>query len=264
MTDSLPVLVFSDLDGTLLDHQTYDFSPALPALDALAQLGGGVILASSKTAAEIAPLRDDMGLSRWPAIVENGAGILEPGGEAEGDDTAYRNLRAALSGLPPGFQGFGDLDAAEVAELTGLTPKAAQAAKTRQFSEPGLWKGDPGSLDAFLDAAAKAGLHARQGGRFLTLSFGGTKADQMGALCARFAPRHTIALGDAPNDAEMLQTADFGVIVKNPEAPALPPLPGEAAGRIIRTDAPGPTGWAHAIFDLLRRLDLTEEATPHG
>ncbi len=28
-------IVFSDLDGTLLDHRIYDYSPALPALEML-------------------------------------------------------------------------------------------------------------------------------------------------------------------------------------------------------------------------------------
>lgn len=264
MTDSLPLLVFSDLDGTLLDHQTYEFAPAQPALAALARIGAGVVLASSKTAAEISPLRARMGLSDWPAIVENGAGVLEPGNAPDADNSDYREIRAALADLPPGFQGFGDVTAQDVADITGLPLDAARAAKARQYSEPGLWKGDPATLGLFLEAAQKAGLSARQGGRFLTLSLGGTKADQMDRIIARYAPRRTIALGDAPNDTEMLQNADYGVIVKNPAAPPLPPLPGEATGRIIRTDAIGPSGWAQAIFDLLTRLGLTKEGPAHG
>ena len=34
MTD---VMVFTDLDGSLLDHETYAFDAALPALEALAR-----------------------------------------------------------------------------------------------------------------------------------------------------------------------------------------------------------------------------------
>ena len=67
------MIVFSDLDGTLLDHETYSFEPARPALDRLKREGHVLVLASSKTAAEIAPLRDAMGFSHCPAIVENGA-----------------------------------------------------------------------------------------------------------------------------------------------------------------------------------------------
>ena len=69
------VIVFTDLDGTLLDHESYGYAPALPLLSRLRAAGIPLILASSKTAAEIAPLRADLGFADCPAIVENGAGI---------------------------------------------------------------------------------------------------------------------------------------------------------------------------------------------
>lgn len=264
MTDSLPLLVFSDLDGTLLDHDTYEFAPALPALRALGRVGAGVVLATSKTAAEVAPIRSAMALDAWPAIVENGAGILEPGTGGTGDDGTYRKIRAKLRALPPGFEGFGDLTATGVAALTGLSLEAAQAAKARQFSEPGLWKGDPSRLDAFIQAALASDLHARQGGRFLTLSMGGTKADRMIEIAERYGNPATVALGDAPNDAEMIAAAHHGVIVCNPQAPPMPLLDGEKANRITRTTLPGPAGWAEAIFDILEMLGLSKEAASHG
>lgn len=263
MPMALPLLVFTDLDGTLIDHDTYSHAPARPALATLAQIGAGVVLASSKTAVELAALRRDLALQAWPAIVENGAGLLPAEGAATGstDDRAYTRLRATLGLLPPDlraqFQGFGDLSVAQVAEITGLPHTSAALAKTRQFSEPGLWSGDDETLQTFLSALAQYGITARRGGRFLTLSFGGTKADQMAGIIAKHAPRQTIALGDAPNDVEMLQAADYGVIIANPHSPSLPFQPGEAEGRIRRTLQVGPVGWNSAIHDLLSELQLT-------
>jgi mannosyl-3-phosphoglycerate phosphatase len=173
-------------------------------------------------------------------------------------------LRALLRDLPPGFQGFGDLSAEGVAQVTGLDLDAARAAQARRFTEPGLWTGDEAGLAAFLDAAAGVGLTARRGGRFLTLSFGATKRDQMDRLIRRFAPVRTVALGDAPNDVEMLTHADLGVIVANPASLALPPLPGEAEGRIRRTRAPGPLGWAEAMTDILNDNRLSGDSLRHG
>lgn len=69
-----PLLVFTDLDGTLLDHESYDWSPARQALNRLAALGALVVPATSKTRAEVAPLMAALGLT-GPAIVENGAGV---------------------------------------------------------------------------------------------------------------------------------------------------------------------------------------------
>ena len=78
MPKTCNLLVFTDLDGTLIDHDTYDWTPAKPAIEALKKFSAGLVLASSKTAAEMGPLRAKIGANRWPAIVENGAGVLPP------------------------------------------------------------------------------------------------------------------------------------------------------------------------------------------
>lgn len=246
-----PMIVFTDLDGTLLDHDSYSYAAAAPALARLRAAGVPVVLASSKTAAEIAPLRDALGFAHVPAIVENGAGLLAPGAGAGDDTAAYDRLRAALDALPAdlrtGFSGFGDWGPAGIARETGLPPADAARAGQRQFSEPGLWRGDAAGKSAFLQALAAQGIAAREGGRFLTLSYGGTKAGQMETVLARYGHPFSVALGDAPNDVEMLETADLGIVVANPHRPPLPPLEGEDTGGIRRTEDPGPTGWNNAM-----------------
>ncbi|WP_341236079.1 HAD-IIB family hydrolase [uncultured Sulfitobacter sp.] len=259
-TPPIPILVFSDLDGTLIDHASYDASAAGPALDALRACGGGLIMASSKTGPEIARIRDTLGWADFPAIVENGAGLLPAGEAGQGDAAQYEALRGVLYKAPQSlrenFRGFGDMSVAEVSDVTGLAKDDAALAKQRAFSEPGLWTGDDPQLEQFLDYLAGQGVTAREGGRFLTLSFGQTKADRMADLIAQFNPVHTVALGDAPNDVEMLQAADTGVIVANPHRAALPRLPGEETSRIMRTTLPGPQGWNAALLELLLELKL--------
>jgi mannosyl-3-phosphoglycerate phosphatase len=88
----------------------------------------------------------------------------------------------------------------------------------------------------------------------LTLSFGRTKADAMTQVIHALKPDLTLALGDAPNDVEMLEQADLGVIVANPHHASLPLLAGERDGRIIRTRDPGPVGWNIAVNEILDRL----------
>ncbi|TCO71263.1 HAD-IIB family hydrolase [Rhodovulum euryhalinum] len=251
-----PFLVFSDLDGTLLDHEDYAHDPAAPALARLRAAGVPVILASSKTAAEIAPLRAELGLSDHPAIVENGAGVLEPGAEAPDDPGRHGELRAALARLPASlraaFQGFGDWDLAMLARRTGLPRAEAELAARRRHSEPGLWRGSDAQKAALVAALAAQGITAREGGRFLTLSFGGTKASRMAEIAARYGSPFTVALGDAPNDVEMLETADLGFVIANPHRPPLPELSGEAEGRIVRIDAAGPEGWNRAMERVIK------------
>jgi len=251
----IALIVFTDLDGTLLDHDSYSHAAAAPALRQLRDKGVLVVLASSKTAAEIAPLRAELGFSHVPAIVENGAGVLAPGAGADGGDADYTRLRRILATLPAelraGFQGFGDWGPEGIARETGLSPQAAALAARRSFSEPGLWSGAAHARQSFLDALAAHGVHAREGGRFLTLSFGGTKAAQMGAIAARYGSPFIVALGDAPNDTEMLERADLGIVVANPHRAPLPALAGEDAGHIRRTTEPGPSGWNRAMLDVI-------------
>lgn len=258
-----PLIVFTDLDGTLLDHHDYDWSPARPALARLRDLGIPVIIASSKTAAEIAPLRDDIGFTQCPAIVENGAGLLPARARPDGMVADYTRLRTALNALPAplraSFQGFGDMSDAEVAEITGLPLVNATLARQRAFSEPGLFHGTKAEQEAFTHALAKAGIQARFGGRFLTLSFGGTKADQMATIAATYGAPHTVALGDAPNDTEMLEAAEYGYVIANPVGMPLPQLDGETTGRIRRSKKPGPAGWNACILQLLSDKGLIQK-----
>jgi len=259
----MQLVVFTDLDGTLLDHDNYSYAAAQLALTRLKQAHTPLILASSKTAAEVAQLHAELELGKAPAIVENGAGIYDPCGETtEQNDQAYRDILRALDGLPQTlkskFVGFSQLTVQEVSQLTGLSLKQSGLAKMRQYSEPGVWQGDEAELDKFLDALEDSHIKARRGGRFLTLSFGQTKADQMAQIAQAFNADKTVALGDAPNDIEMIQGADIGVIVRNDHGPNIPRLEGEALGAIWRTTQSGPNGWNTAILDILNNLNMSE------
>ncbi|WP_157015904.1 HAD-IIB family hydrolase [Mesorhizobium xinjiangense] len=256
------MIVFTDLDGTLLDHDTYGFEAARPALAQLAAHGVPLVPASSKTAAEIMELRKELALDT-PAIVENGGGIDWPSGSKmvpRADDHAA--IRACLDTLPPDlrvlFHGFGDMDLTEIAALTGLDLEGARRATDRQYSEPGLFRGNEDERAIFIDHLAGAGFHALQGGRFLTVSRGTSKAQHMGQLrnaLQERLDRHlspVVALGDAENDRAMLEAADIAVIVANPAHAPLGPLDGEDEKTVMRTRLPGPQGWNQAVLEILR------------
>lgn len=252
------LMIFTDLDGTLLDHRDYSFAAAAPALEKLHSVGVPLILASSKTAAEIAPLAQALGTMSWPAVVENGASIARPGAPIMGTDD-YERIRGILAALPEDvrapFRGFGDMSVDEIAAQTGLSIDEAQRAKQRQSTEPGLYDGSDEQQSRFLAALGEHGVSARRGGRFLTLSFGASKADRMNELINEYRPEATLALGDAANDVEMIEAADYGVIVRNDHGPGIPPLAGEQDGRIRRTELSGPSGWNEAVLSKLCEME---------
>jgi len=260
--DITNLIVFSDLDGTLLDHQTYSHAAAGPALNQLRELHVPLILASSKTAVEIMPLREEMGFAHCEAIVENGSGILEGDGNSEIEDK-YQLIQQALNQLPSQlrhqYEGFSDWSAQQISERTGLSITNAANAKKRRFSEPGLWLGNEEDRQEFIAAITAVGLTVQQGGRFMTLSFGGNKADRMMEIASRHATDgkkpFTVALGDADNDVAMIERADLGVIIPNPAHRGIPLLEGEATGQIIRAKFAGPAGWNEVITSLLETAE---------
>ena len=73
MIDKSSLWVVSDVDGTLMDH-SYDLTPAKETIKILQNLSIPVILCTSKTAAEVKVIRNELNLTD-PYIVENGAAI---------------------------------------------------------------------------------------------------------------------------------------------------------------------------------------------
>jgi len=71
------LVIFTDLDGTLLDRKTYSWEEAVQALDSCRRSSVPVILASSKTGAEMEVIRRRLSLSD-PYISENGGAVFFP------------------------------------------------------------------------------------------------------------------------------------------------------------------------------------------
>lgn len=267
----MALVVFTDLDGTLLDHRTYSHAPARPALAALKAAGVALVLTSSKTRAEMVPLWWELGLNA-PIISENGGGVFIPVGHgltlladwrdagsdwlglALGLDIAQvRRCLASFAGRF-GARGFGEMTDAEVAELTGLAPAAAALARQREFNEPVLLPDPERQSAEFAAAAAAAGLTATRGGRFWHVQAGADKGRAV-ALVAGFYRQidpnlMTAGLGDALNDAPMLANVNRPFLVARPDGShAEIYLPG-----LTRTPFPGPAGFNQAVLDLLAEL----------
>ncbi len=267
-------IVFSDLDGTLLDHDTYAFDAALPALERLRRGGVPLVLCTSKSRAEIEPLRVRMG-NRDPFISENGGAVIIPEGyfafegELEGElasaarrdgfvvvpiGDAYEELVAALarasgaSGVP--VRGFAQMTDEDVASATGLPLDQARLARRREFDEPFEILA-PARTGELLAAIEREGKRWTAGGRFHHIMGASDKAAAVRLLTALYrrqlGPVTTVGLGDAPNDASFLNEVDLAVLVASPRVDRLRTL--VPAGRVTRL--PGPAGWNEAVLAVL-------------
>ncbi len=261
-------IVFTDLDGTLIDFKSYSPKVAGPLARKLVRRKFPLVFCSSKTLEEQLHLMKEMGLST-PCIVENGCGIFVPEGLDLLSDQPSKaipgfgklvklgvsNLKiqkaiAKLS-LEMGidFRPYSKLTLLKISKITGLSEAAAQRAQNREFSE---------TLTASLDDEVWKEVNARLnevdlqclcGGRFYTVtSQECNKGTAMKMLMDAYRSSErgnwkSIAIGDSANDYDMLQSADQGYLVQKTDGswnemniPKLKQISGI-----------GPHGWVEAI-----------------
>ncbi|MES9944606.1 MAG: HAD-IIB family hydrolase [Candidatus Thiodiazotropha sp.] len=253
-------LVFTDLDGTLLDHNSYDHRDAVPALRKLRERQIPVILVSSKTHAELAVLIQKLDLE-GPMIGENGAVIIYPGEPPQIAPPGYLQIRDYLvdSRTNPNYEtlGFGDMTVEEVMAATGLGHDMAKLAMHRLGSEAFFWQGSEADLKQFRQDITRIGLRLLKGGRFYHLL-----GDTDKGKAVKYVTRHlkkkgqavtrTIGLGDSDNDREMLLAVDIPIIVRKHDGTHI--ILEQRPDAII-TDLPGPAGWNQAILNLLQQSE---------
>ena len=270
------LVFFTDLDGCLLDSTTYSYEPAVPALEALRAQGIPVVLVSSKTRAEIEPLRRQLGQND-PFIVENGAAVFVPRGlfEFPLERARIRSSYEVIElGLPYGIlrdvlkqiektvatplRGFGDLSVDEIMQVTGLSRQDASLAKQREYDEPYILEGPPALIEEVCRQIVVRGLHWTKGGRLFHLT-GDNNKGQAATLLLRCYERQqrlqgqgerieTVGIGDSVNDASLLAIVDHPILVQKPDGSYDPDIhiPG-----MIRAPGIGPVGWNHAVQELL-------------
>jgi mannosyl-3-phosphoglycerate phosphatase len=262
------IAIFTDLDGSLLDHDTYGFENARPALERIRARRMPLVFTSSKTRTEIERLQAAMGI-REPFIVENGAAVFFPDGYRNWqiDDgirepsytvirlgATYADIRRWIRSLRPGLniRGFGDLSVEDIERLSGLTAAQAGLAKRREFTEPFLVDDDRiiSDLQALAEAA---GFTITRGGRFHHLM--GAGQDKGIAVrraasvirCNMSQPLCTIGLGDSANDAAMLQSVDVPILIPHPDGS----FEGLDVAGLRKARHPGSRGWNEMVLEML-------------
>jgi len=269
----LPYLIFTDLDGTLLSHQNYNFNEALVALTTIDLNKIPLVLNSSKTRSEIISFRKELA-NNHPFVVENGAAVFIPGGvfDEYDDDLTEVSLAKSRKDILQcihelrkqqayAFKGFADFTIEELMTETGLTKQQAMQAKDRSGSEPIKWMDSEENLVLFKQAVEKQGLKMVTGGRFLHVMGQTDKAQAMHFLVNLYSKQYhqnftMIALGDSQNDQLMLEQADIaGVIL---------PVNGEilklqqTGNTVVNSTMPAPKGWQEVMTTIFNFIKIKE------
>lgn len=258
-------VLFTDLDGTLLDLFDYSYDAALPAMESLKEKNVPVIFCTAKTLVENEYYREILGIGD-PFIVDNGGAIFIPKNYfsfrfacKERNNycvielgAPYEELRAALKAIraETGFKitGFGDMTVEEVAKDTNLSLEAASRAKKKEYNESFIFD-EPEEKEAVLfDKIRAKGFSVTHGGRYYNIH--GRNADKGKAvknLTELFEQEYgavkTFGVGDSRNDISMLNAVEQPALVKNKKGSWLElSLP-----NLYKAQGEGPEGWVEVI-----------------
>lgn len=253
-------LFFSDIDGTLLDHDSYSYKLSVAGIRALVERSIPLVLVSSKTCREMQVLHDEWCLNA-PYIFENGGGIRWQDGTVEwiGMNVpalyAMKGALEAAAGLKVRF--ITDMEIDEIVALTGLSRERAALARERTTAlpfvlSPGI-KIDADSMEQINRSLDDRGVAITKGGRFYHLL---SKNTDKGSAVLKIinayqkgqdSPIRSIGIGDSENDIPMLRAVDQPYIVKKKTGLAIR----TGMDNVRETAGIGPAGFTEAVISVL-------------
>lgn len=269
------IVIFTDLDGTLLDAHNYSFTAAREAVNILIKRKIPIIPCTSKTHLEVEQVQKKIGISD-PFIVENGSAIFFNQGYFSNKQPKLTNMNghkvlvlgSKYSDILKFFNiwrshhklsitGFHEMQVEKVMELTDLNYDEAELAKKRFFSEPFIVNNDKILPPASIEDILKNGFRLLHGNRFYHLLGNSDKGTAVKKISEMFKQKWnvdkliSIGIGDSMNDLEMLKSVDKPVLVKKSGGYH---QTGIEIDNLLCTYGIGPAGWQEAIFRFLEIL----------
>ncbi len=261
MNNKNPIWVVTDIDGTLMDHN-YDLSPALETISFLKKKKIPLIPCTSKTAAEVRHLRNQISIND-PFIVENGGAIYGDKTNIEEEwkiilGKSFNDLRLKLDVISKDIDypltALNDLNHKQIEELTGLKGDSILKAIAREWSVPFLTPPES-CVEKINQIAKKYDVNVYQGNRMSHLLGNGShKGNAVNELKAFLNQpnANVIALGDSPNDIPLLKVADIAVVVPGVSGPNPCFLEGIKKGDYLLAPYPHAEGWASIVNSLIK------------
>lgn len=258
------VAVFTSVDGTLLDAETFDPGANRETIGRLLAAGIAVIPVSVMTLDELAPIAGELGLQR-AMVVEAGGAIarwtgdrwdVEPCGPPA--ETLLDVVRDIEDRSGANLLVYSALPEADAARLSGRSGAQVEASLRRRFSEPFVI--ESGELEDVARAAASIGFAVRRGRRFLHLCRECDEGEAFTRLRDELHAEVTIALGGAAVDAELLSRADIPILVPDRTGRVDDELLAKVPHARIAA-APAPDGWAAAVEEVWKSLERAKRRT---
>ncbi len=265
MVKKFNILIFTDLDGSLLHRDTFKFEEIKDYIKELISKGILIIPNTSKTEKEILAFNNEIG-SALPFICENGAAI-------KGLELLNSNLPKELilsrekdnlikifeMSVPINLQTkckwLSEMDIKNQSLIFGLNDEKLKMALDRKYTIPFIFDGIKSEKNELFKIVKKKGLALQEGGRVINLTDKVNKAKALQVFVRFFKKNNknvkTIAVGDNYNDLDMLKVSDYPCLVFNDKF-TLDQIP---INDLISTNKPSPEGWADVIKMALVKIN---------
>ena len=230
-------VIFTDIDGTLLDSYLPDIKKTKKLVEKTLQNGIHLILCSSKTELEQNIIRSKIELYE-PFIVENGGATIIPIGYFNKSKIispkkfqknyiivtggpAYR-IRSLLKKIrikhDINFKGVSDLSITELSKITRLPQEYAKRMMKRKYSET-IVQIDNNDIPKFANILEKVGLKMIPGGQYFDITLGNDKGTAVKILIDIFRKECEnnvifFGIGDSKNDESMLSLMNLPILVQ--------------------------------------------------
>ena len=259
------IVIFTDLDGTLLHNETFKFENIRQYIKNLLSKNISLIPNSSKTKTEILNFCHELE-EELPFIVENGAAIYNMNlvnSDFPEKIILSRDkkeiLNVFLKKIPKEFiskcKFVLKLKKDEQLKIFGLSENQLSYASDREFSVPLIFKGNKAEKNNLFRLAYNMGLTMQEGGRVINLSDKVSKSSAMKKVSRIFEKTEkqelkTIGVGDNFNDLDMLKNSDIACLVFN-EKFKLDTL---NINNCLVSKKPAPEGWEEVVKMALEKI----------
>ena len=262
------VVIFTDLDGSLLHRDTFKFDSIKDYIKSLINNGIIIIPNSSKTEKEIENFNEELGVE-LPYISENGSAI-------HGLNLINRNfpnkiilsrekeelLKIFNEKTPEKLINkcvqISKLSKKEQEKIFGQKDDRLKDSLKRKYTLPFLFNGNNSEKNKLLKSLSNNSLTLQEGGRVLNLCDNINKIKSMNKIIKILKKTEdkikTIAVGDNYNDLEMLKNSDVPCLVFNDKFK----LDKINIDNLIFSNKPSPEGWADVIKMALEKLGFND------
>ena len=266
MKQKKQIIIFTDLDGSLLNKDTFRFDEIEDYFRKLISIGIKIIPNSSKTESELLDFNKEYNLN-LSFIAENGSSI-------NGLNLIHKNLPQTIlmsrtvdiiyeifnKYIPYDLKQkiilISKLDTNKQENIFGLPLNKIKLAMDRKHSIPIQFKGSEVEKNEFIKRINNAGLTVQTGGRIMNICDKVNKSKAIAKTLELISNEIqneiiTIGVGDNQNDMDMLKVTDYSCLVKNDNFDSSL----INIDNLIKSSEPSPLGWADVIKTAIQKIE---------